>query len=131
MLMRNDNPVLLAETSPRSAADLAAMLQLLGYRPRLAGTPETVLGVLRTEIVDTAVVAVELTDRDRPMLARLAALPSLRRLLAIGPPDAVSWELSARRAGAGVYLPRPVTLERLTQALGVCPAAEVVQELQM
>lgn len=129
MLMRTDNLVLLAETSPRSAADLAAMLRCLGYWPRLACTRETVLGVLRTEIVDAAVVAVELTDRGRPILARLAALPSLRRLLAVGPPDVASWELCARRAGAGVYLPRPVTLERLTQALGACPAAEVVQEL--
>lgn len=129
MLMRTDNPVLLAETSPQSAADLAAMLRCLGYRPRLAGTVEMVLGVLRTEIVDTAVVAVELTDRDQPILARLAALPSLRLLLAVGPPDVASWELCARRAGAGVYLPRPMTLERLTQALGVCPSAGVVHEL--
>jgi ActR/RegA family two-component response regulator len=120
MVMRKDNPILLAETIPDSATDLAVMLRCLGYRPHLACTCEMALDVLRREIVGSAVVAVELTDCGEPMLARLATLPSMRQLLAVGPADGAFWELRARRAGAGVYLPRPVTLERLTQALGGC-----------
>jgi len=125
MTMRKDNLILLAEIIPESAASLDVMLRRLGYRTRLADTSEMALCVMRREIVHSAVVAVELTDRGEPMLARLAALPSMRRLLAVGPADGNFWELCARRAGAGVYLPRPVTMERLAQALGVSASAEV------
>ncbi len=125
MLMRKDNPILLAEIIPESAANLDVMLRHLGYRTRLADTSEMALCVLRREIVHSAIVAVELTDRGEPMLARLAALPSVRQLLAVGPAGGILWELCARRAGAGVYLPRPVTMKRLAQALGASAPAEV------
>jgi len=118
MQMRQDKPILLAEIMPDSAISLAGLLRLLGYRVCPAQDSDSALLVLRREVVHSAIVAVELTYRGRPLLARVAALPSMRNLLAVGPAGQARWELRARRAGAGQYFPRPVDPQRLTQTLG-------------
>ncbi len=117
MLAPAGGAILAAELSAEHAEHLLRCLRLLGMTVRLASTAEDALALLRREMFDRAAVAVELVTEDGPLLARLSRLPSLRRLVALGPNGDPSPELRARTWGAQSYLARPVSVEGLAAAL--------------
>jgi ActR/RegA family two-component response regulator len=117
-------PVLAAEPGLADARRLAQCLARRRLQVRLAMSPADVLDLLRREIFDRAVVAVEMTLDGEPVLARVARLPMLRRVVAVGPAGDPEAEVRARLAGAHVYLPRPVDEAELARALAL-PGAVV------
>ena len=111
--------ILAAETNGQDARHLLRSLTPLGRPVRLATTTQDVLELLRREIFIAAVAAVEMALDGEPMLARLARLPSLEHLVAVGPVGEMNWRNLAYRAGAETCLTRPVTTEALAGALGL------------
>lgn len=117
--------VLAAEADPHDAQNLLRCLTALGWRALLATSARQALDIARREIFSAAVAAAELALADEPLLARLSRLPALEMLVATGPPGEPAMEARARRAGADVYLTRPVSAEALAKALQmVLPARE-------
>ena len=116
-LMQNGKPVLVAEISLAEAEHLVRALARLSRRVRMATSAEQLLGLLRSEILHEAVVAVELEIEDKPALTYLARLPAMERLVAVGPANEAAMEIQARTAGATAYLARPVTANTLAGAL--------------
>ena len=113
----NDRPILVADPHPERADELRQLLRLMDFRVNLATTAMEVLDAIRSEIVVQAVVAVEMTIESEPALECLRRLPTLRCLVAIGPPANPETELRARRCGGRVYLMRPVDIKSLAVAL--------------
>ena len=109
--------ILVGEANTIEASRLLRSLALLGYRVLLATSAEQVLGMIRRHVLMQAVVATELTFDGEPILARLARLPSMKRLIATGPAGNSEIEMRGRLCGADLYLPRPVTIEGLAKAL--------------
>ena len=120
---KTSGAVLVAEVEVR---DGASLLEYLQSHPdvrtvSLATTSDKVLELIRSELFDRAVVAAELAIDGRPVLARLAALPSMKRLLAVGPMGCPEMEALARSAGAHAYLSRPVSSAEVAMALELSP----------
>ena len=109
--------VLAAEIGPNEADWLQRCLSPLVHGVRLATSAEQVLERMREETFQQAVVATELMLRGEPVLARLAGLPSIRRLVAVGPGGDGDMERRARGAGACAYVGRPVSTRALALAL--------------
>ena len=123
MLMRNESPVLVAEPRMADAMSSHRLLRQMGYLVRVATSPQETLRLMRTEVMARALVAVELTAHTgEPLLSVLRDLPAMRLLMATGPPGRADMEILARRAGADVYLPRPVGIGMLAAALRVSVA---------
>lgn len=121
---RTDNRVLVAEIDPRHARRLRRILRALGCPVLTADSGGQALALLRGHLVSLAVVAVELEFRGELLLDRLAQLPTVQGLVAIGEDRDAVMERRARSAGARVYLPRPVAPAAIAAALGRT-AAEV------
>ena len=100
--------VLAVEVEPQHARRLAECLAILGHLSRLAASPAEALRLLRSEIFDGAVVAIELGLEEGSILQRVACLPATRFLLATGPPGDEAGARLARAAGANACLARPV-----------------------
>ncbi len=130
MVLRRGDTVLIAEPIRDDGAFLDSLLRSWGQDVRAATSVNQVLQIVRREFVQQAIIATELVSAGQMLVARLAALPSLHRLIAIGPARRPEIERRARLAGADVFLPRPVLANRLAQALGIPASAEVVQEHQ-
>ena len=128
MIQRRGNTVLLAEPISDNAFFLESLLRSWGRDVCMAASVDEVLQIMRREFIQQAVIATELVSAGQMLVARLAALPSLQRLIAVGPVGRPEIEREARLAGADVFLPRPVPVERLAQALDMAASAEVVQE---
>ena len=128
MIVRYGNTVLVAEPISDQAFFLESLLRSWGRDVCTVASVDEVLQVVRRECVQQAVIATELVLAGQMLVARLAALPSLQRLIAVGPAGRPEIERQARLAGADVFLPRPVPVERLAQALDMPVPAEVVQE---
>ena len=111
----DDSTILIAE--PGNSAFLAGLLRSLYGSARVAADADEVFRIARKESIRQAVVAIELTVAGETVLSRLAGLPSLERLIAIGPPGQAGLERQARQAGADVYLSRPAPIARLLEAL--------------
>ncbi len=116
MLERQER-ILTAEPDANEAMRLTKSLSLLGYQVELARAPEEVLALIRNNIFSRAIVAMELSLDGENILARLARLPSMKCLIATGPAKNLQVETNSRLAGADLYLPRPVDMESLAQAL--------------
>lgn len=116
---QDSGAILAAEIDAAAAKHLMRCLRPLGRRVFLATSAEQVLDGLRREVFPRAAVAVELVVDGQPLLARLARLSALERLAALGPGGDLEMERAARLAGAGVYVPRPVTTGLLSKALGL------------
>lgn len=127
MVLRLGDIVLVAEAVSEEAVFLESLLRSWGRDVCTASSVDEVLRIVRREFVQQAVIATELALAGQMLLARLAALPSLEQLIAIGPAGRPDIERRARLAGADVFLPRPVSVERLAQALNMSASAEVVQ----
>ncbi len=112
-------PVLVADPHAAQAAGLGRRLRRMGHEVCVVTTANDALDRMRREVLNQAVVAVELALNGKPILARLARLPALECLVAIGPGGDVAMERLARCCGAHVYLPRPVATESLAMALRV------------
>ena len=110
-------PILVAETSLEEACRLGLLLRQAGRAAQTVATAGQVLEIVGRQMVHQAVVAMELTIEDEPILARLSRLPAMRRLVAVGPAAEPCIEQRARQAGAQVYLPRPVAGGLLVLAL--------------
>ena len=119
MLMRNDSVILVADGIPEQADFVQQLLRQMDYRVETAVSAEEVLKLIGREMLDRAIVAVEMTMDNEPTLARLSRLPALNRLVAIGPAGDAEMEMLARRAGAHVYLARPVMADPLAAALHI------------
>jgi ActR/RegA family two-component response regulator len=119
MLMRNESPILVAEPIAEAAAHLERSLGRLGFLVRLAGSTSEALEVMRRQLLTEAIVAVELAIGSQSLLERLGRLPALELLMATGPRGAPKMEVRARRAGAQLYLPRPVDVAALAAALSM------------
>ena len=119
----SDNVIVLAAEFDRANADhLQRCLDLLGYQARLAITGRDVLDLMRRELFSGAVIATELALDGQPLLPRVSRLPALECLVATGPAGDVQSELLARRGGASAFLPRPVTVNALANALRLLSA---------
>jgi len=116
---RGETAILAAEPDPMDSARLSRSLVLLGYSPETATSAEEVLKLIRRRMYQRAIVAIELTWQGEPILVRLARLPSMRAVLAIGPAGDPEMETLARLSGADAYLARPVTIDSLSKALWV------------
>jgi CheY-like chemotaxis protein len=112
-------PVLAAEPNLADAKHLVQCFGRLRQPVRLAMSPADIIDLLRREAFGRAIVATEMTLDGEPILARLARLPTLQRVVATGPGGDPALEVRARLAGAHVYLPRPVDLEDLARALAI------------
>jgi len=109
--------VLAAEIGPDEADRLRQCLSPLVQGVRLATSAEQVLERVREETFRQAVVATELVLRGKPVLTHLADLPSIRRLIAVGPGGDGEMERRARGAGACAYVGRPVSTAALALTL--------------
>ena len=117
MLMRDGNAILVVEPEPANARHIRRLLRQMSYEAPLATTAPTALDAVRREVFPRAIVAVELVLGSQPLLTYLSRLPAMELLMATGPPGAAGWESRARRAGAHLYLPRPVEATLLATAL--------------
>ncbi len=117
LMLERQERILTAEPDANEATRLTKSLSLLGYQVELARAPEEVLALIRSNIFSRAIVAMELSLDGENILARLAQLPSMKCLIATGPAKDLQAETNARLAGANLYLPRPVNMESLAQAL--------------
>jgi len=123
VIAMSDNVIVLAAEFDRANADhLQRCLDLLGYQARLAITGRDVLDLMRRELFSGAVIATELALDGQPLLPRVSRLPALECLVATGPAGDVQSELLARRGGASAFLPRPVTVNALANALRLLSA---------
>ena len=113
----SDDVVLAAEIGAAEAERLQQCLCPIVRRVRLATSAQQVLERLREETFQRAVVATELVLGGQPILARLAVLPAIRCLVAVGPGGDGEMERRARGAGACAYVVRPVSSETLARAL--------------
>jgi ActR/RegA family two-component response regulator len=105
--------ILAAEYTVQHIRNLARSLRPFGMETYLASSLEQVVDRLRYHCFHQAIVAVEFEVGGELLLARLARLPAMERLIAVGPPDNWPLEAAARTAGAKAYLSRPVTVESL------------------
>ena len=119
MLMVNDRAILLADGMPEQAHFVSQLLRQMDYRVVMATRVDEMLEIIAREILDRAIVAVEMAMDGEPILSRLARLPAQRRLVATGPAGDVGMERLARQAGADVYLARPVSADALAVAIHV------------
>jgi len=125
--MSEQTAILAAESDPSGSDHLARCLRGLGYEVRPASSSEAVLSALRERLFAKAVVAVELTGPGGgPLAAVVSRLPSVERLVVIGPGGDEAAERLARECGAQVYLARPVSAERLARALWPNPSGTYV-----
>ena len=113
-ILNRDETVLLADTDEQRLRLIAESLSAAGVRavPALGGGE--LLEAIRGQLFSRAVVAADMTAAGQPALWRLASLPSMRRLVAVGPLDC---ETDARRNGADVFLCHPPRLDDLLRAL--------------
>lgn len=109
--------ILAAEPDSVDAERLSSTLRRLGQPVQVATSAQQVLGLMRRQMFDQAVIAAELVMDGQSLLAYLSELPLIDHLVAVGPAGDLQTERSARLAGAGAYLVRPVTEEALTGAL--------------
>lgn len=114
--------VLAAEANPSDGACLRDLLIRLGYRPYLVTSAQELTEAIRHHIFAKAVVGVEFLLGKAPALSILSGLPTITRLIAVGPPGDQEAEKFSRVAGAHVYLPRPVNAAYLTKALWYRPS---------
>ncbi len=128
MILHRGDTVLVAEPISDGAAFLANLLQSWGRNVCTAANADEVLQIVRRQLVQQAVVATELAWADQMLLTRLAALPSLQQLVAIGPGGEPEIERLARLGGADVFLSRPVLVERLAQALNMSSSEDAIQK---
>ena len=116
-MKERSQPFLIAGPRGPETQMVTNYLSLLGFEARKAYTVDQVLELIRSNIFANAIVAVELVFEGKPILAKLAQLPSIKCLIATGPAQDRVAEKAARLAGADMYLPRPPTLESLAKAL--------------
>ena len=118
-------PILIVEPAPDDARHVVRCLEGLKQSVCLAVSAEEAMDLLRRELFTRAVVAAEAMLDGRPLLARIAGLPTLEHVVATGPAEDARMETRARIAGAHLYLPRPVSAKRLARALRIGDAEEV------
>lgn len=106
--------ILVLEANPQDALNMKRRLTAMGLRVHVATLVQQAIEFLQCEIFDGAVVGTELNIGEEPAISFLGRLPSVRFIVATGPPGDVEMERRARLAGARAYLPRPVTTESLT-----------------
>jgi DNA-binding response OmpR family regulator len=116
---RNRGAVLVAEADPKDARQLVSYLLTMDLDVYLAISLEEVFRWLHRRVFQRAIVAAELTIGGEILIARLAHLPAIRCLIAVGPAGDMEMEARCREAGAKAYLGRPVTPEILATLLGV------------
>ena len=119
MSRSNGSPILVAEVNRVEANRLARALKALNCTVRVADSSEQVIKLLRNEVFDAGLVAVELQIDKDSVLAYLSRFVTIRFRAAVGPADDPDAELRARFAGAQVYLPRPVTTKMLSALLWI------------
>ena len=116
-MLKTDMSIIAAEPDPVNRARLSRSLVLLGQRVVSAGSAEEVLQLVREDMFQRAVVAIELSWAGEPIVKRLARLPSMRLVVATGPEGETEAETLARVSGADAYLARPVTIESLAEVI--------------
>ncbi len=124
MVERNRCAVLVAEADPKDARQVVTCLLELGMEVYLAMSKEDVFRWLHRRVFRRAVVAAELTIGGEMLVARLARLSAITRLIAVGPAGDLEVEARCRSAGAKAYIGRPVNVEMLGALLGV-PAKRI------
>lgn len=111
--------ILAADVNVEQTRQLIQSLAPLGLRVFPAISVSQVLELLRHKVFAEAIVAVEFTCAGQPLLSRLARLPAMRDLVAIGPAGDLEAERLARESGASAYLGRPVNTESLASVLQI------------
>ena len=118
-------PILVVEPAPDDARHVVRCLKSLKQSVCLAASADEAMDLLRRELFTRAVVAAEVMLDGRPLLARIADLPMMERVVATGPAEDARMETRARIAGAHLYLPRPVSAKILARALMIGDARDV------
>jgi len=98
---------LAVEPQPDDAESLVRCLTVLGVEVRAAGSVAQAMELVRSEIFDLAIVAVELGLGHGSLLGRLSRLPAPRLVMASGPAGDSEAERFALHTGAVAYLARP------------------------
>ncbi|NLX13917.1 MAG: hypothetical protein GXY44_09740 [Phycisphaerales bacterium] len=114
--MRN---ILVAEVTPEDGQHLIRCLQPFGLRVCLATTNEEVFQLLHTRIFRWAIVAAERITGREMLIARLACIPTIQYVIALGPAGDLDLEVRCRVAGAQAYLARPVNTGMLAVSLNL------------
>ncbi len=109
--------ILAAEATSENGQHLLRCLKPFGFRVCLATTHEEVFELLQTRIFRRAIVAAELTSGREMLISRLASLPAIQYVIAIGPAGDMDMEARCRIAGAQAYLGRPVSTEMLATSM--------------
>jgi len=125
-MSKSNVTIIAAETDPARSNRLDRSLTLLGYQPVTVASAEEVMELIRNGVYELAVAAAELAWEGESIISRLSRLPSIRAVVAVGPPHDAAVEFAARTAGATAYLPRPVNLESLAHAIYLPARAESV-----
>ena len=112
-------PTLVLLDPTQDESSLADVLACLGRDAVCVRSAQESLEAIRHIMPVRAVVPVEMTMHGRSMISCLSALPSIHRLIAIGPADEPKAEALARSAGADAYLVRPVSMDVLVAALNL------------
>ncbi len=114
---RSHRNILAAEATTENGQHLLRCLKPFGFRVCLATTYEEVFHLLQTRIFQRAIVAAELTSGREILISRLASLPAVQCIIAIGPAGDMDMEARCRVAGAQAYLGRPVSTEMLAVSM--------------
>jgi response regulator RpfG family c-di-GMP phosphodiesterase len=99
-----------------------SLLAALGIKVVMARSVACAVRLLRRELFDAAILAAELDSSEDSFVARLSSLPSMRRIVVMGPAGDDVLEQRCRMHGAHGYLARPVSPNTLVTAL-CSPAA--------
>lgn len=122
---QDERLILGVEIGPVEAGKLERTLRELAQPIRVVDSAAAAIRLVRCHLFYRAVVAAELAIEGRSLLDYLLRLPAMESVVAIGPAGNVGVEIKARLAGAGAYLPRPVTSHMLARALGLQVSQEV------
>lgn len=118
MVERERRAVLLAEANPKFARQATDCLVGMGLSVCMAMSCEEVFRWLHRRVFEQVIVAAELMTGGETLIARLARLPSITCLIAVGPAGDAEMETRSRTAGATTYLHRPLVAETLAKTLG-------------
>lgn len=120
--------ILVAEDNPINQRVAAAMLEQLGHRPDFAGNGREALEAVKRQRYDAVLMDVQMPEMDglaatREICSRFTR-ESRPRIIGLTAHALVEYQRQCLQAGMDEYLTKPVTLEKLSEALTRCvPAA--------
>jgi CheY-like chemotaxis protein len=119
-MMTNTRNALVIDDSRAAADTLAGMLRILGYKTQVAYGPRTAINSFTREFPSLIVLDIHMPGMDGVEVCRfLKRDPRTAHVAVIAMSSESQPEMieRVRAAGADIFLPKPVSLEMLEQAL--------------